>query len=71
MGSLKFFDSSYGRQFGAEIARGEARDIDGVLLSITLNVDSEGDLFELDIWKVDFSELKRLPTPDEIEAAAV
>jgi hypothetical protein len=32
-----------------------------VALSITINADQHGSLFEMDIWKVDFTPLIRLP----------
>lgn len=54
------------RRFGREVARGEYLDSDGVLVSITLNEDDHGDLFELDFWNVDFSSLKRYPTPQDV-----
>jgi hypothetical protein len=31
-----------------------------VLVSVALNVDQRGELFELDLWKVDFSPLQRI-----------
>ena len=41
--------------FGGEVSRLQFRDKDGVLVSASLNVDQNGALFEVDIWKVDFS----------------
>ncbi|MFB5649155.1 hypothetical protein ACE5IS_00800 [Leptospira wolffii] len=32
-----------------------------MLVSAVLNIDQYGDLFELDIWKTDFTELKEIP----------
>jgi hypothetical protein len=62
MGSLKFVTSESGRRrFGEKIAETEFVDEDGVLVSATINLDDRGNLFELDIWKVDFSPLKRYP----------
>lgn len=68
MGSIRFIpEPAKGVQvFGAEVARGSAHDIDGVLLSISVNVDQDGDLFELDIWKVDFSRLRRYPRAEDV-----
>ena len=68
MGSIRF-DRADPRRFGQEIARAEYEDMDGVLVSITLNIDDRGELFELDIWKVDFSPLKRFPKPSDVFAA--
>ena len=68
MGSVHFCKmSSEERRLGKEIAEGSFRDADGVLVSVTLNLDQFGDLFELDIWKVDFSPLIGYPDPDDFE----
>jgi hypothetical protein len=37
-------------------------DIDGVPILVSLNVDVDGDLFELDIWKVDFNPVIKYPS---------
>ena len=49
------------RRFGKCVARTEFTDDDGVVVSAALNVDQDGDLFELDIWKTDFSPVSSLP----------
>ena len=49
------------------VAQARYVDDDGVSVSIELNVDGEGELFELDLWKVDFSRLKRFPRPQDLE----
>ncbi|WP_164849993.1 DUF6984 family protein [Mucilaginibacter limnophilus] len=46
------------------MAEAETFDEDDVLISITVNLDKGGDLYELDIWKVDFSAVKRFPSID-------
>ncbi len=64
MGSLYFVSDKKLRNerlFGGTIAEKVFYDTDGVMLSITLNVDKEGILYELDIWKVDFSPLNEIP----------
>lgn len=67
MGSLRFvYTDNRIRRFGKKIADAEFNDEDGVPVSATMNVDDIGALFELDIWKGDFSPLKRYPEPDEI-----
>ncbi len=66
MGSVRFARREGSRSFGAEIARAEYTDDDGVLVSITVNVDENGDLFEIDFWKADFSPLRRYPRPDDL-----
>jgi len=65
MGSLKFVGAD-GRKYGAQVAEAEFQDADGVTLNITINVDQRGSLFELAIWKIDFSPLIRLPSPPDI-----
>jgi hypothetical protein len=65
MGSIRF-ESKNGKRtafFGKQIAEVNLSDIDGTPLSISVNLDSEGEIFELDIWKVDFSPLKQFPLP--------
>jgi len=65
MGGIRFVMADQ-RVFGKEIARGQYMDSDGVLVSITLNIDVRGELFELDFWKVDFSRLNRYPLPHDV-----
>ncbi|MCD6035590.1 MAG: hypothetical protein K0R63_1331 [Rickettsiales bacterium] len=64
MGSFRFIYNKKQQTFGDTIAKAEYLDEDGVIVSIALNVDTDGDLYEMDIWKVDFSKLKRYPTSD-------
>ena len=53
MGSLRF-SSDEPRRLGAVVAEADYVDMDGVPVSIVINVDQNGQLFELDIWKVNF-----------------
>jgi hypothetical protein len=67
MGSLRFTDkstSSTTRSLGSVIVQGEFDDADGVPVSFTINQDTEGKLFELDLWRVDFEPLKKLPSKE-------
>jgi hypothetical protein len=43
------------------------KDSDNVEVLITLTIDQDGRLFELDIWKVNFDKLIEFPTPEKIE----
>ena len=61
MGSLLFLSARPGRILGKEIARGEFKDEDGVWVMAVLSLDNFGDLYELDVWKTDFSKLKSFP----------
>jgi len=54
------------RIFGKVLAEAQCTDEDGVCVSIAINADNKGDLFEVDIWKVDFSPLKRYPKPSDL-----
>ena len=65
MGSIRFLGSAP-QSFGMALVEAQYLDSDGVLVSITVNADNEGNLFELDFWKVDFSPLKRYPNPSDI-----
>ena len=68
MGGIRFVsDGPSKRVFGSELARLGYIDADGVPVSITLSSDSNGDLFEIDFWKVDFSPLVIYPKSDQLE----
>ena len=62
MGSIRFLSSCpMERHVGETLAEAEYIDEDGVPVSIVINVDSCGELFEVDIWKVNFSPLLHYP----------
>lgn len=62
MGSVRFSSpNAEGRRLGELLYQMEFADEDGVPVIATLFLDSLGQLFELDMWKVDFSPLKRFP----------
>lgn len=65
MGSLRFVNSHPNRRFGRKLGEAQFTDSDGILVSATLNADQFGELFELDIWKVDFSPLRRIAPAGE------
>jgi hypothetical protein len=62
MGSIAFITHDE-KCLGTTVAEAEYSDIDEVPVSIVVNLDNHGRLFELDIWKADFSPLKRYPVP--------
>lgn len=67
MGTIRFLaPSNPNQRFGDEIARAEYEDQDGVMVSITINTDQHGELYELDFWKVNFSPLSRYPEPSQV-----
>lgn len=49
------------RRFGKRISDYQFTDADGVEVIASLNIDNDGDLFELDIWKTDNGKLIKLP----------
>jgi hypothetical protein len=65
-GSISFDMNGSGCRTTQLIA-GTFNDQDGVLVDFELTCDQHGNLFELDMWKVDFSQLKRLPELEEIK----
>ncbi|MFL9999234.1 hypothetical protein PQR34_48460 [Paraburkholderia sediminicola] len=63
MGSIRFcLRSDRPRRLGEQLAEREFADQDGVPVIIALNLDDRGELYELDVWKVDFSPLQRFPS---------
>ncbi len=66
MGSLYFASgtkTSEGRKFGGRVAELQIDDTDGVAILVSLNVDTDGELYELDIWRTDFKPVIRLNPP--------
>lgn len=60
IGSIKFVLSEP-RSLGLTVIEADYVDVDGVLVSIAINTDELGRLYEVDFWKVDFSSLKQYP----------
>jgi len=64
MGSLYLFPKGiigYSRLFGRQASDCCFIDKDGIKVIASLNLDNNGDLFELDIWKTDYSPLIYIP----------
>jgi hypothetical protein len=51
----------------ADIVEADYKDTDGRDVLITLTMNQYDELFDLDIWKADFSSLQRYPTPDKVK----
>jgi hypothetical protein len=49
------------RRLGEKLADLEFSDEDGAVVTVQLNLDNHNNLYELDVWKTDFSPLKRFP----------
>lgn len=60
MGSISF-DLKGSRKRVSQIIGGSFKDSDGVLVDFELTADENNELFELDLWKVDFSRLLKYP----------
>lgn len=72
MGSLKFCTShGENRRFGKVVSECKFWDADDKEVSAALNLDQDGKLFELDVFKSDFSPLLRWPTQAELHEANV
>jgi hypothetical protein len=64
MGSLYLYPPEVpkeGRVFGRQASDVQFYDQDGTTVIASLYLDTNDQLFELDVWKVDFSPLKSLP----------
>ena len=66
MGSIEFFPESLEPRRPEGVVEADYMDSDGVPVSIAVNIDQYGKLFELDIWKVNFGPLRTYPTPKTI-----
>jgi hypothetical protein len=63
MGSVEFLCGAPDHPRRARcIAEADYMDSDGTPVSIAINIDERGRMFEIDIWKVDFSQLRTYPT---------
>ncbi|MDR3322641.1 MAG: hypothetical protein LBS89_00345 [Zoogloeaceae bacterium] len=63
MDSLRFFASDDAhRCFEKQLLERQFIDANEISVPVVVNLDDQGDLFELDIWKVDFSPLKQFPS---------
>lgn len=66
MGSVEFFVPGE-RCLGKTLVEADYLDSDGLPVSIVVNADDKGRLYELDIWKADFSPLNQYPRPDIVK----
>lgn len=66
MGSISF-DLKGTQQRETQITAGNFYDLDGTMVDFELTADKEGNLYELDLWKTDFSKLIALPELNEIK----
>ena len=67
MGSLRFvLLSQVERRLGKQLCEGSFADEDGIPVLVTINLDQDGVMFELDVFKADHSPLKRFPKQDQV-----
>jgi hypothetical protein len=65
MGSLYIVNPSKSREerkMGSSILERQFYDIDDTPISVSINIDTDGNLFELDIWRVDFNPIIKFPS---------
>lgn len=67
MGSLQFYrpEKVASRRYGDDIAQIELQDEDGIPVMVSLIVDQDNQLYELEMWKVDFSPTTNLMLPSD------
>lgn len=64
MGSISLGGDVNG--YAGDLIQAEYVDVDDTPVVITLTQDNNGQLLDLDFWKVDFSRLLEYPTPDKL-----
>jgi len=64
MGSISLGGNVNG--YAGDLIQAEYVDIDDTPVVITLTQDTDGQLLDLDFWKVDFTKLLEYPTPDRL-----
>ena len=57
-------DLNSNRRMGSQVSECSFLDEDGVEVLATLNLDENSELFELDVWKVNYEPLIKLPYDD-------
>ncbi|MFY7861791.1 MAG: DUF6984 family protein [Chitinophagales bacterium] len=69
MGSIKFTNNP-AKVYGKDLLQVSYFDSETTPVIITLTVDKNDDLFELEFWKVNFEKLLRYPKANDIEIIA-
>ena len=68
MGSLRFETETVNPVRTRSLGEVQFDDEDGVPVLVELTVDQEGRLFELDVWKTDFSPVRQWPNRERLTA---
>jgi hypothetical protein len=63
MGSVRTI-GDHDRTIGRTAAEAACDDADHTPMSIVINLDQRDELFEIDIWRIDFRSLQRYPAPE-------
>lgn len=68
MSSIRFLpNAGEAQSLGQTLAEAVYIDEDGISVSIIVNADEQGRIYELDFWKVDFSPLRSYPSPEQLQ----
>ena len=65
MGSINLVNENQG-EYKGDIAIAQYIDSDGVIVMITLTIDSNNNLLDLDFWKTNFEKLEKYPSPSDL-----
>jgi hypothetical protein len=68
MGSIRFVKNDDPYIYQRDLVQANYTDEDDVPVFISLNLNIDDKLFELDIFKGDFSPLKKYPTPQDLRS---
>jgi hypothetical protein len=68
MGSIRFVTNDGDHVYQRDLINAEFTDTDGIPVFITLHLNTANKLFELDMFKGDFSPLKRYPIPQDLRS---
>lgn len=72
MGSLRVGPGDKDRRFGRQLVEGWYLDSDETPISVSINIDQFGELYEVDSWKVDFSKRIILPRrPNDVRLGSI
>lgn len=66
MGGLRFVSQKLDRKFGGCLGKAQFKDVDGTPVLVALNSDQDGDLFELDLWRVDFLPVNKIAAFEDL-----
>ena len=65
MGGINLLNENQG-EYKGDITIAQYIDSDGIIVMITLTIDSNNNLLDLDFWKVNFEKLIKYPSPKDL-----